>query len=190
MTDKPITNASTKVITGEVRLSYAHLFEPRPGMNPGDAPKYSTSILIAKSDKETLRKIKAAIDAATAAGLPLWGGKVPPNLRNPVRDGDTERPDDPAYQGHYFMNLTSKNKPGIVDRRLQPITDSSEIYSGCYARVSMNFFPYSHSGNRGVSAGLNNVQKLRDGDYLGGRSRAEDDFDAVDFSDDDDDIFG
>src|SRR5690606_2321512 len=114
------------------------------------------------------------------------GGKVPANLRMPVRDGDEDRPDDPAYAGHYFINATSKIQPGIVDAKLQPITDSTEFYSGCYGRASLNFYAYNTAGNRGIAAGLNNLQKLEDGDYLGGRSRPEDDFDAVDVGGDDD----
>lgn len=178
----------TKVITGEVRFSYVYIFEPRAGMNPNDTAKYSMSILIPKDDKETVGKIKAAIKAAIDAGLPLWGGKKPANLGIPLRDGDEERPDDPAYAGHYFINCKSRNKPGIVDKSRNPIVDSQEVYSGCYGRVSVNFFAYNTNGNRGIAAGLNNVQKLRDGDHLGGRSRAEDDFDD-DFSDDNDDDF-
>lgn len=182
------TNTSTKVVTGEVRLSYAHLFQPT-AVNDGDEPKYSVSLLIPKGDKATLRKIKAAIEAATEAGLAKFGGRRPPNLRSPLRDGDTERPDDPEYAGHFFINASSKTRPGVVDRNLNAILDSEEVYSGCYGRASVNFYAYNVSGNRGIACGLNNVQKLRDGDYLGGRSRAEDDFNdgfSSDFDDEDD----
>lgn len=196
------TEQTTKVITGKVRLSYVHVFEPRPDDNGEE--KYSCSILIPKEDKETLRKIKAAVDAAVEQGkTSKWGGKIPANLKKPLRDGDEERPDDEAYAGHYFFNATSKTKPGIAkpigkgpDGRVkfQEITDSTEVYSGCYAKVSINFYPYDAKGNRGVAAGLNNIVKVQDGEFLGGRSSVEDEFadedfdDVVDISDDDDDF--
>ena len=181
------TNKSTKVVTGEVRLSYAHIWKP-VAISEGQDPKYSVCLLIPKNDKKTLKKIKAAVDTAKENGKSMWGGKIPANLKTPLRDGDEERADQPEFAGHYFMNANSKMAPGIVDRNVEPILDSTEVYSGCYARVSVNFFPYNHAGNKGIGCGLNNIQKLRDGDYLGGRSRAEDDFDAweddEDFEDD------
>lgn len=189
-----IDNQATKVVTGKVRLSYAHLFEPQQDDNGND--KYSTAILIPKTDKETLRKIKAAVDAATELGKSKWGGKIPANLKKPLRDGDEERPDDEAYAGHYFLNATSKNKPGIAKpigkdangkTKFQEITDSTEVYSGCYAKVSLNFYPFDAKGNRGVAAGLNNVVKVQDGDFLGGRSSVNDDFANEDFDDFEDD---
>ena len=178
----------TKVITGECRLSYANLWEPK-SIN-GGAPKYSVSLIIPKSDKRTLDKIKAAIQAAYAEGEgKLKGnGKTVPALavlKTPLRDGDAERPDDEAYADSYFINANSGTAPGIVDNQQepQPITVRSEIYSGVYARASINFYAFNSNGNRGIACGLNNIQKLRDGDPLGGKSRAEDDFAT---SDDDD----
>lgn len=175
-------NTDTKVVTGEVRFSYVHVFEPY-SVDPAQEARYSAALLIPKDDTETLNKIKAAIEAAKVAGAATWGGKVPPNLKMPIRDGDTDRPDQPEYAGHYFINARSKTKPGVVDAQLNPIIDSEEFYSGCYGRASINFYGYNVSGNRGIAAGLNNIQKLRDGDYLGGRSRPEDDFDAVETAD-------
>jgi hypothetical protein len=184
-------NQATKVITGKVRLSYVHVFEPRPDDDGNE--KYSCSVLIPKSDKETLRKIKAAVDAAIEQGkTSKWGGKVPANLKKPLRDGDEERPDDEAYAGHYFLNATSKTKPGIAkpigkgpDGRIkfQEITDSTEVYSGCYAKVSINFYPFDAKGNKGVAAGLNNIVKVQDGEFLGGRASVQDDFANEDFDD-------
>jgi hypothetical protein len=185
-------NTSTKVITGKVRLSYTHIFEPQ-SIDGGDE-KYSTAILIPKSDKETLRKIKAAVDAAVELGKSKWGGKVPANLKRPLRDGDEERPDDEAYKGHYFLNATSKNKPGVAKpigkdangkTKFAEITDQTEVYSGCYAKVSLNFYAFDAKGNRGVAAGLNNVVKVQDGDFLGGRASLNDDFSDEDFDTDD-----
>lgn len=176
---------STKVVTGKVRFSYANIWQPR-AIAEGQDPKYSLCVLIPKSDVDTLRKIKAATEAAKQAGMSLWGGKIPGNLKTPLRDGDVDRPDQPEYQGHYFLNASSKQKPGIVDKNVQPIIDQSEVYSGCYGRVSINFFPFNQAGNKGVGCGLQNIQKLAEGEPLGGRSRAEDDFEAVDDSGEDD----
>ena len=170
-------NTATKVVTGRARLSYVNVFEPRAS-EPGKEPKYSVCILIPKSDTATLTKIKAAIDAAKQAGAPVWGGKVPAGLKSPLRDGDTER-DSPECRGHFFINASSKQKPGVVDAALNPVIDASEVYSGCYGRVSINFFAYNQNGNRGIGAGLQNLQKLADGEALSGRSRAEDDFTAA-----------
>jgi len=171
----------TKVITGECRLSYANLWEAK-SIN-GGAPKYSVSLIIPKSDKRTLGKIKAAIQAAYVEGEgKLKGnGKTVPALellKNPLRDGDKERPDDEAYADSYFVNANSGTAPGIVDNQAepQPITIRSEIYSGVYARASVNFYAFNSNGNKGIACGLNNIQKLRDGDPLGGKSSAEEDF--------------
>ena len=182
----PATNP-TKVITGEVRLSYANLWEPK-SIN-GGTPKYSVSIIIPKSDTRTIAKIKAAIEAAYREGeTKLKGnGKTVPALsvlKTPLRDGDTERPDDEAYAGSYFINANSATAPGIVDSACETILERSQLYSGVYARASVNFFAFNSNGNKGIACGLNNIQKLRDGDPLGGKSRAEDDF----ATDDDDDF--
>lgn len=180
------TANTTKVVTGTVRLSYVHLFEPY-AQNADDDEKYSCVILIPKSDKKTLEKIRAAIDAAAEQGKnSKFDGKIPSNLQITLHDGDEEGDleKNPEYESHMYMSLSSKTKPGIVDSDVNPILDSTEVYSGCYARVSMNAFPYNFRGKKGVSFGLNHVQKIKDGDYLGGRSRAEDDFEAIDEDDD------
>ena len=179
----------TKVVTGEVRLSYANLWEPK-SIN-GGTPKYSVSIIIPKTDARTIAKIKAAIETAYREGetkLKGNGKTVPPiaAIKTPLRDGDTERPDDEAYAGSYFINANSATAPGIVDRTCKPILERSQIYSGVYARASVNFYAFNSNGNRGVACGLNNIQKLRDGEPLGGKSRAEDDFST----DDDEDFLG
>ena len=183
-----VGNKGTKVITGKVRFSYEHVFKPME-TDDGD-PKYSVSIIIPKKDKATLAKIEAAIDAAIEAGkakLASKTGKVNKAvIKLPLRDGDVDREDDPTYANSYFINASSKNKPGVVDADLQPIIDTTEFYSGCYGRASINFYAFDSNGNKGIAAGLNNVQKLADGDFLGGRSSAEDDFG----SEDDDDLLG
>ena len=169
----------TKVITGEARLSYANLWEPK-SIN-GSTPKYSVSIIIPKSDTRTIAKIKAAIEAAYREGeTKLKGnGKTIPALtaiKTPLRDGDKERPDDEAYSASYFLNANSGTAPGIVDSACETIFERSQIYSGVYARASVNFYAFNSNGNKGIACVLSNIQKLRDGDPLGGKSRAEDDF--------------
>ena len=174
---------STKVVTGLVRLSYVHLFEPS-SINEGDDKKYSVSLLIKKSDTATIAKIEAAVNAAKELGKSKWGGKIPAKLKLPLRDGDEDRPDDEAYAGHYFLNASSKNKPGVVDHNTQPVLDQEEVYSGCYGRASINFYAFDASGNKGIAAGLNNVQKLKDGEPLAGSSSAEEDFaEAIELDD-------
>ena len=173
---------STKVVTGVVRLSYEHVWEPA-SIN-GSKPKYSVSLIIPKSDTKTLDAINAAVENAIKDGAAKFGGKIPPRgaLKLPLRDGDLEREDE-AYTGSYFVNANSTTAPQIVDRAVQPILDRSEVYSGCYARVSINFYAFNTNGNKGVACGLGNIQKVRDGEPLGGKSSAADDF-ATDLDDD------
>ena len=176
-------NQETTVITGEVRFSYLKVWEPE-SINDSD-PKYSVSILIPKTDTQTIKAINKAIEAAKQAGIAKFGGKIPPVMKLPLRDGDQERPDDENYAGCYFVNANCKNQPGLVYKNGQRIIDSTELYSGCYGRASINFYAFNSNGNKDIACGLNNLMKTRDGDPLGGRSRAEDDF-AGCFEDDDD----
>ena len=173
---------STKVVTGVVRLSYEHVWEPA-SVN-GSTPKYSVSLIIPKSDTKTITAINQAIDNAIRDGAAKFGGKIPPKgaLKLPLRDGDTEREDE-AYRDAYFINANSTTAPQIVDRSVQPILDRSEVYSGCYARVSINFYAFNSNGNRGIACGLGNIQKVRDGEPLGGKTSAADDF-TTDLDDD------
>ena len=176
-----------KVITGVCRLSYANIWQAK-SIN-GGAPKYSASVLIPKSDTKTLAKVKAAIQAAyeEGEGKLKGNGKTAPSLvslKTPLRDGDTERPDDEAYAGHWFINANSNTAPGVVDANREPIYDTSEIYSGVYARVSLSFYAFNSNGNRGIACALQNIQKVRDGEALGGKSKAEDDFNDNFTSDD------
>lgn len=170
----------TKVITGvKTRWSYANVWDPK-SIN-GGTPKYSVSLLIPKDDTATVNKIKAAIQAAYEEGeskLKGNGKTVPPlsTLKQPLRDGDLERPDDEVYAGCYFINANSATAPGIVDADRQPILERSEVYSGVYGRASINLYAFNSNGNRGIACGLNNLQKIRDGEPLGGKSRAEEDF--------------
>lgn len=184
---------ATKVVTGKVRFSYVNIFNSRSFKDGQDA-KYSICLLIPKEDKATIKKIKAAIEEAVQEGVSSqWGGKRPANLKLPLRDGDEERADEAEeYEGMFFLNASSKQKPGIVDKDLNEILDPDEVYSGCWGRASINFFAFNNSGNKGVGAGLNNIQKLKDGERLGSaRASAESDFgdgyrEASDDDDDDD----
>lgn len=168
---------STKVVTqGTVRFSYANVFEAR-AMNEGEDAKYSTSVLIPKSDEVTVNQIKRAIEAAKLEGKALWGNKIPAELKTPLRDGDAARPDDEAYKGHWFFNCSTKTKPMVIGRDRSKIESDHEFYSGCYGRVSVNFYPFSVRGNKGVAVGLNNILKTADGERLGGGgTSAIDDF--------------
>ena len=188
-TNKDNAQASNpmKVITGpDTRWSYANIWEAK-SIN-GGAPKFSVSLIIPKSDTRTVTKIKAAIEAAYREGetkLKGNGKTIPPLsvLKTPLRDGDTERPDDEAYADAYFINANSGTAPGIVDADRNEILNRSEVYSGVYGRASINFYAFNSNGNKGIACGLNNLQKIRDGEPLGGKSRAEDDF-ATDDEDD------
>jgi hypothetical protein len=157
-------------------------------MNEGDTPKYNTCVLIPKSDTATIDKIKKAIEAAKEAGktkLADKNGRIPANLKLPLHDGDEERPDDPAFEDHYFINANSMRQPSIVDRSLNPIMSRDEFYSGCYGRASINFYAFNVS-SKGIAAGLNNLQKLEDGEMLAGGSTAEEDFGGDNAVQDDD----
>ena len=177
----------TKVITGlNTRWSYANVWEAK-SIN-GGTPKFSVSLIISKDDTVTVNKIKAAIQSAYEEGQSkLKGsGKTVPALsvlKTPLRDGDLERPDDEAYAGCYFINANSASAPGIVDADRQPVIDRSEVYSGVYGRASINFYAFNSNGNKGIACGLNNLQKIKDGEPLGGKSRAEDDFATSDDED-------
>ena len=166
----------TKVVTGVVRLSYANVWEPK-SIN-GGAEKYSVSLIIPKADTKTLGAIQKAIDSAIEEGRGKFGGKVPSKatLKLPLRDGDVDRPDDEAYTNCYFVNANSSSAPEIVDKSLNPILNRSEVYSGVYARASINFYAFNSNGNRGIACGLGNIQKVRDGEPLGGKTSAADDF--------------
>ena len=178
----------TKVII-PCRISFANIWEAK-SINGGEE-KYSVSCIIPKSDKATLLKIHNAIEAAKEAGkTKRWGGKIPPNLKLPLRDGDIDRPDDEAYADAMFVNATSKDAPQIVDRKVQPILDPLECGSGDYCNVSVNFYAFNANGNRGVAAGLGNVQLVKNGERLAGKASAASDFDEMADDEEPEGIFG
>jgi hypothetical protein len=190
MTIKAVLKNDTKVITGKVRLSYANIFEPK-SINGSD-PKYSVSLIIPKDDTQQIEVIKQAIENAKERDKGKWNGKIPANLKLPLRDGDLERPEDEAYANSYFINANSTRPPAVVGTEIDRATGKAirlgedEVYSGCYARVSINFYGFNAAGNRGIACGLGNIQKIADGERLGGGSTAEEDFEfeEVDVNDD------
>lgn len=169
----------TSVRLGEVRFSYTAVFQPKKN-DDGTPSKYGVCIIIPKEDTETVNLVKEAIDAAKQRGkLEKWGGKIPANVKSCLRDGDIDREDDEAFAGCYFLNASSRNKPGVKvleDGVVSDALDDEDFYSGCYGAVTLDFFPYESSGNKGVGAGLNNVIKTRDGDRLSGGHSADEDF--------------
>lgn len=174
----------TKVITGKVRASYAHIFEAH-SMNEDAPKKYSVSLIIPKSDTQMIETIENAIEQAKEESKSKWNGKIPNNLKPTLRDGDIDREDDEAYKDAYFINANSTNQPGIVDQNKIRLTEPGTIVSGDYIRASINFYGYNVNGSKGVAAGLNNIQLVEKGEALSGASKAEDDFDEVDSDDDD-----
>ncbi|MEI1258345.1 DUF2815 family protein [Blautia sp. JLR.GB0024] len=177
---------STKVITGTVRLSYLNVFKPK-AISEGQDPKFSVCLLIPKDDKATLKKIRDAIEKEKKAGAAeKWKGKVPANLKTPLRDGDVERADEhPEYAGMYFINANATKKPVLLDEYKEEILDQTELYSGCWGRANVSFYSFDVNGNRGIAVGLNALQKKRDDEPLGGTVTIESA--AADFDDEDDD---
>lgn len=184
--------SETALVTNEVRLSYAYLFEPHAfGENK---PKYSVNLIIPKTDTETLKLLKEAKEAAIQAGKNRFGASWKPMKENDptqcaIRDGDEVKDGDPVYEGAYFVNAKSDTPPTVVGLLRDPATGKAirlteeQVYSGCYARVSISLYPYGGQGANGIAVGLGNVQKTRDGDKLGSRSSAEEDFDFEDAPD-------
>ena len=166
------------------RLSYANLFEPKQVNGQGEA-KYSTALLIDKDDP-IVAKLQKLINQVKNEGAAKWGGKIPANLKMPLRDGDEEKPEDDNYANKFFMNANSSRQPKLIDQRCQPIMDEEELYSGAYANVKVSLFAFNSNGNKGIGCGLVAVQKVKDGEKLAGDSGTEgftalDDDEADDF---------
>lgn len=183
---------ATKIVTGKCRFSYVNIFEPKASDDGGE-PKYSLTVLIPKSDTATLGKIKEAMAEAREVFCKKNGASaLPASPINPLHDGDGVKPSSgepygPECKGCYVMSLSSKQKPVIVDSFRNSITDPAEVYSGCFGRVAVNFYGYSNK-KKGIGAGLQSIQKLHDGEPLGGSRGSADDFDD-DYADSDDDNF-
>jgi hypothetical protein len=171
---------SDNLKTPKARLSFPSLFQAR-GFN-GQEAKYSATLIFDAAAQATpeFQRMKAAAGAAVKE---KWGDKAPSNLRNPIRKcSEKDSYDAPEFDGCVFINVSTKQKPGVVDEKVQPIVEEGEIYGGCYVRASLSVYAYDQSGNKGVSFGLRNIQKVGDGEAFGGRTRAEDDFTPVDAS--------
>jgi len=193
---KAMLKGTTKVVTGKVRLSYANIFEPK-SIN-GSEPKYSVSLIIPKDDKQQIEVIKQAIKNAIEEGkskLADKNGNIPKNIKLPLRDGDEDRPEDEAYANSYFLNANSVRPPQVVGTEIDKATGKAiplgenDVYSGCYARVSLNFYAFNTNGNKGIACGLGNIQKVEDGERLGGGASAEEDFDFEEVDAEDDFLF-
>lgn len=183
MKDPKIVN-ETKVVFGPCRLSFTHVFNKYSPNGEGEG-KYMTNVLIPKSEKKTIKALDQAIETAKKAGVvSKWGGKEPKKLDMPLRDGDDK--EDDVYQDHFYINAKCNTRPGVVDKNKNPIVDEEEMYSGVWAFVSVTFYAYDVSGNRGVACGLNNLMKFKDDDHLGGRVSADSDFADIDDVDDED----
>ncbi len=177
-------NDAMKVLTGEVRLSYVNVVTPRAPQQGGE-PKYSVTLLIPKSDFATKADIDSAIQAAAQAALAkVWGGVRPPQIKIPIHDGDGVRQSGEPYgeecKGHWVITASTKMKPQVVGMdNINVELAPSDIYSGMYGRVTIRFFGYSNSGNKGIGCGLGNIMKTRDGEPLAGTASAASDFAAV-----------
>lgn len=175
--------SATYVTLKNVRFSYVHAFEPYKS-EVSDKAKYSVVVIIDKDDEETLEIIRKAVQAAYDKGVNTkWEGKKPKKWKNPLRDGDEDR-DSEEYENSYFINASTLQRPAVVGRKGEAL-DAEEFYSGCYGAVSINFYPFSAKGNKGVAAGLNNLMKLRDGERLSGGPSASDDFSDLYSTEDD-----
>ncbi len=166
--------------TGKVRLSFCHVWEPQTPQGGGE-PKYSVTILIPKSDVNTLNAIYAEMESVKQSGISsVWGGTLPPIVKVPLYDGDGVRPSGEAFgpecKGHMVITASSKSQPQVVDLNVQPVLNRADVYSGCYARVNINFFAYNQAGNRGLGCGLNCIQKVEDGEPLAGGVSAQEAF--------------
>lgn len=179
---------SNEIIIQNARLSYAHIWEPF-AFDEKDVPKYMVTLLIDKKDEKELKRIQAVIDKVKSddKSKKKWGGKVPADLRLPIRDGDKEAEEKPEYSGMWTICAKSSEDraPKIVDRRANPIMDRDEVYSGCYANVKVSFFAFSHKGNNGIGVALNVIQKVKDGERLAGGNNLDG---IEDLGDDEDDL--
>ncbi len=177
---------TAKMTTGLVRFSFCNVLKPRQNDNGED--EYTCMLIIPKTDKKTVNQIRKMVDELKKD---YWGNKVPPKYKGPLRDGDEYVNDetgeqDPARLGHYYMNVKSKFKPDVVDKHKEKIDDERDFYSGCYGLACVNFYVYDNKQNKGISAGLSSIMKIKDGEPLGGASSAEQDFKDVDISQYDD----
>lgn len=162
------------------RIAYLNCWKPTATQ---DGQKFSLVALIRKSDERTLARIDETIEYVKQKSLDKWNGRIPPNLHILLHDGDVDKPDNPVFKNCYYLNAKCKEAPQIVDQNVDPITDQSELYSGCYGNVSIIFYGYNRGGNKGIAVWLGNIQKLKDGPRLGGRITASEEFRPVNYED-------
>ena len=167
-------NRVTSRIVIPCRFAYFNCWRPVAQYN--GIQKYTVAAVIDKSDRKTIAQIENAIEYVRNNSMQIWGGRIPMNLKLPLHDGDEEKPDSAVFRNCYYINAKSKEAPQIVDSRVQPITDQTEVYSGCYGKISLTLYSYNFGGAKGIAAWLGNIQKLRDGDHFTGKIGAQDEF--------------
>ena len=182
----------------EGRLRWSDLFSATVNEDSDDSTPYFRSTVIFDTAAQATPAYAEMQKAAQQAARAEWGDKIPSNLRSPFRPGtDKDLDKYPEFgNGATFINVKTKKKPGLVHGFVDPATgklkvieDDTEIYNGCFVRLSLTCYGYEVKGNRGVSFGLRNVQKVRDGEAFASGVRAEDDFDAVDGASNPDALF-
>lgn len=182
-------DSDLSVMTGKVRLSYVHVFQPYTSDPEENEPRYSAVLIVPKSDKKTIAALRKAQQAALQNGVDrgLWNS-VPKVWKDTIHDGDEEADLDknPEYEGSWYFNVSSKTRPAVADRNAQAIIDETEVYSGCYARAKLGAFAFKSQGSKGVSFGLNGIQKLGEGEPLGAVAMKPEDFEAVEDDEDED----
>jgi hypothetical protein len=176
---------STTITIGPVRFSYLHVWEPQ-AIEEGQPKKFSCSAIIPKSDKALIKKIQGAIELAKLNGKDSkFAGKIPPNLKTPLRDGDEDRSEDENYANSMFVSCHSTTRPGIVNANRQQILDQDEIYSGAYGYLNITLYPYNAAGSKGIAAGLNHVMKTKDGEPFSTKISVDSAFEDVEIETDD-----
>lgn len=166
-------SANSRIII-PCRFAYFNCWQPVTQYN--GTKKYTVAAVIDKNDRDTIIQIENAIEYVKNQSIQIWGGRIPMNLRLPLHDGDEEKPDNIVFKNSFYINAKSKDAPQIVDYNVRPIIDQSEVYSGCYGKISITLYSYSFGGAKGIAAWLGNVQKLRDGDRFIGKIKAKDEF--------------
>lgn len=174
------------VTINDVRFSYCNLFQPKaPFNNPQGEPKYSVTVLVPKTNTAAKAVIDNAIAQAIESGVSSkWNGVRPPQPAICVHDGDGPRPSDGSAfgeecKGCWVFTASTKQPPFVVDEYVQNIIDPTKVYSGMWGNVNVTFFAYNNAGKKGIGCGLNGVQKIRDGEALGGQITAQEAFKAV-----------
>lgn len=160
---------SVRVKTGVVRIAYANLFEAKVDLS--GKPRFGACLIIKKTDKETIDAFKAAANelAQDPETQQKWGHTTN-GVRNPLRDGDTEKPEDPAFKGAYFLNAHSNADypPALFQSNGARLVDKASLYSGCYCQIILNLYAYAKGANKGIGASIGGVMKVNDGEPLSG----------------------